>query len=730
MKKILLPLLLCSAMCISSTAADNLLSNGDFESATSNGMFGYQWDSWQCKAITTVETSDVLEGRQALRFTEANTAGNITQEVTTMSDEADGQVFELTFHYKLLSYTAERPVWLNCVWEHPKDGVLNHDEEVLTQTLSTESGWQTITVTTSKPVGATKLVVSMAYARKTLLLLDDWRLERTEATEPWLTVVPTTLPKVTANVGETKQVADITIRQGHLTQPVSVYLAGAGSAMFSLDKQQAAAAEEVVKLTYHPTAAGQHRAMLIIESSEVPTLNQTLSVSGSASDPTLKPEITITPTTLGEFKCSAGETMTATITVNAVNCTNNVEISLLNNQDPGAFTINNTLMPKNVQDGRSVITFHPLKAGEYTATVYYQTEGGTAKRIALKGTATAGEEEPDDFDTEFVFDNKNPQRVLIERFDNMGHNEQLRLTNWQNVVVTGKRPWQGIDNLNGEQMDCAKATAFVSGQTDDSEWGIWLVTPALDYKNAVNQVFTFRVRGDYLFDDMTTALELYYIDATNPTDVHMEKIDAGIPATADEKGKWVDIHVNLTGLENIADVFYMAFRYVGPSGINGAVTYYVDDVTWGNPDLPIITCDHSQIVFQTKPGVAGGVGFNITGQNLTEPIKIALGGSNPNSFVLASATTTQPATTIELPAEGGKAAIALLQDAEGVYEAYLAMSSKGAATIYVPVSCLVKNTTALDQTETDDIPMKRIVNGHIVIQKGETLYDVLGNKMI
>lgn len=728
MKKTLLSILLCSAMCLPATAADNLLDNGGFEAAKTNALYGYDWDSWQCKAITTIETSDILEGEHAMRFTEANTASNITQEVS-MANEADGQIFELTFHYKLLSCTAEKPVWLNCVWEHPRDGVLNHDEDVLTQTLGKGEGWQTVTVKTSKPVGATKLVVSMAYAQKTLLLLDDWRLERTESTEPWLTVSPATLPKADAKVGETKTVGNITIRQGHLTSPVSVYLTGAGSAMFSLDKQQVTAAEETVKLTYTPTAAGQHKAMLIIESSEVPTLNQTLSVSGSASDPTLKPEITITPTTLEEFRCTAGETVTKTVLVNAINCIGNVEISLLNNQTPGAFTINNSLMPKNVQDGKSVITFHPLAEGEYSATVYYQTEGGTAQRITLRGVATSREEKPDDFNTEFVFDNKNPQRVLIERFDNAGHNEQLQLANWQNVVVAGRNPWQSIDKLNDEKMNCAKASAYVSGQTDDTEWEMWLVTPALDYKNAVNQVFTFRVRGDYLFDGMTTALELYYIDATDPANVYKEKIAAGIPSTADEKGKWVDIHVNLTESDNIADVFYMAFRYVGPSGVNGAVTYYVDDITWGNPNLPVITCDHPQVVFQTKPGVAGGVEFKVQGKNLTEPIKITLGGSNPNSFAMATATTTNPSTTIELPTEGGVAAIALLQDTEGVYEAYMTMSSKGAATIRIPVSCLVKNTTALDQTKDEDMPTKRIVNGRIVIQKGETLYDILGNKV-
>lgn len=35
-----------------------------------------------------------------------------------------------------------------------------------------------------------------------------------------------------------------------------------------------------------------------------------------------------------------------------------------------------------------------------------------------------------------------------------------------------------------------------------------LVTPPLDFKNAKNNIFTFRVRGDYLQDNQTDKLEL------------------------------------------------------------------------------------------------------------------------------------------------------------------------------------------------------------------------------
>ena len=48
---------------------------------------------------------------------------------------------------------------------------------------------------------------------------------------------------------------------------------------------------------------------------------------------------------------------------------------------------------------------------------------------------------------------------------------------------------------------------------------------------------------------------------------------------------WVSFEVDLTAYEEtIADVFHMAFRYTGPNGTSGAVTYYIDDVKWGEDE--------------------------------------------------------------------------------------------------------------------------------------------------
>lgn len=587
MKKLFL-LSIC-LLCALLTQAQNLLADGGFEQCSANAIFGLQWHEWTCTARTEAATDDKLEGNQSMRFLEANSTGKVQQEVS-MTTEADGQTFRLTIHYKVLQSTTEQPVSLACVWESSRDGVLAHDEDILTQTLEVSNEWKEVVVTTTKPAGANKLHVGIAYSKKTLLMLDDWSLVRAEtgSTEPYMTVTPASVPQVSANVGESKIATTFTIRQGNLSGPVSVYLNGKNAAMFSIDKQSLSAAEETITLTYKPTAAGSHTANICFDPSKNTELFTMIKITAAASQPGATPEITITPTSLPHFTCAAGETVTDTVHVNAINCTNYVEITLLNQGNQSAFSVNNSLMPANIQNGLSIITFHPLEAGEYSATVWYQTEGGQACRIDLTGTATAaGGGSTETFATEFVFDNQNPHALLVEHFDAVGRNTPLALEDWQNVVKAGNRPWWGIDKINDEDMYCAKATAFVSGQTDNTEWEQWLITPALDYKNAINQVFTFRVRGDYLFDEMTTSLTLYYIDAIDATDVYMQPLEVGIPATADESGDWVEIHVNLMGQETIADVFYMAFRYQGPSGIDGAPTYYVDDVTWGNPDTEV-----------------------------------------------------------------------------------------------------------------------------------------------
>jgi hypothetical protein len=55
---------------------------------------------------------------------------------------------------------------------------------------------------------------------------------------------------------------------------------------------------------------------------------------------------------------------------------------------------------------------------------------------------------------------------------------------------------------------------------------------------------------------------------------------ADVPDNPDLNGAWREFRVNLAG-ENLADVFFMGFRFAATGGNQNSVVYYIDDVTYG-----------------------------------------------------------------------------------------------------------------------------------------------------
>lgn len=747
MTRRLLTFILSTLTAASLFAGENLLVNGDFETAAAGAITGCSWPGWAFTCYndpvtatnaptTAIETTDKVSGAQAIRFSATPKFGKIEQDVDLSSYEV-GQEFILTVHYKIVNSTATYAPRMGCVWTYPMMDYYEHEDKVLRQELlRSSSEWQTLEIHTTKPEGGTILTVGLDFSKGDLFLLDGWSLEvKADSKAPWMEVNYSTEKNVSININDTAKVAEITIKQANCTQPVSVSLVGNAeqTKMFSIDKSSVTDEEETVVVSYCPTAVGKHSATVVVENAEIALYNETFTVHGEAFDTTRVPVITITPTSLPHFTCTEGETVSDTILVSATDCADYVNIVIENTEEIGAFIINNSQMPANVQDGLCIVTFQPMAAGEYSATIRFSTTGGETQTLSVSGTAEEKIVDPEQklpYDTVFTFDNCHPQAVVINRFDTVGHNTELNMEGWQNVVLAGNRGWWGLDKANDEEFYSAKATAYVTGATDDTPWEMWLVTPALDYKNAVNQVFTFRVRGDYLQDEMLTKLELYYIDATDPEDIYQQALEVSIPAKADDAGEWRDIHVNLTGQETIADVFYMAFRFAGPSGANGAATYYVDDITWGNPELPVISTDSVQAYFVAEQGQAGGTVITITGEHLSEGIQAKLVGDNAGSFVLSNSSATSVGTEITLPAEGDKLIIALQQNIEGLYVAYLQLSSRGAATVTIPVACLVtKAEMGIEQSGIHVQPVKQLINGSIRILRGDKTYGILGQEL-
>ena len=171
------------------------------------------------------------------------------------------------------------------------------------------------------------------------------------------------------------------------------------------------------------------------------------------------------------------------------------------------------------------------------------------------------------------------------------------------------------------------------------------------------------------------------------------------------------------------DVFYMAFRYAGPNGGKGVVTYYVDNVSWGRSDLPTITPSEPYLIDSlARPNVTRVVGtLRITGENLTEEINLSVEGNRYTDFSLSAST---------LPATGGEVTVAFLSALEGVHDAYLHLSSKGAADVYVPLAVLYRAAEGNADVQTDDAPCtKELRNGVLIIKRGKKEYTVMGKAL-
>ncbi len=183
----------------------------------------------------------------------------------------------------------------------------------------------------------------------------------------------------------------------------------------------------------------------------------------------------------------------------------------------------------------------------------------------------------------------------------------------------------------------AKVTPYDSKVADGEETPLQtlLVTPALDFKNATSKMFTFRVRGDYLQDGQADKLEFCYIDMLDG-EPYVQPINLTMPCTKDQSGEWNEYHLDLAEYD-LPDVMFMGFRFTGTRGRLNSATYYVDDVTYGRTDIPVIRLSVSQLAFVAEVGKdATSDDVTVATENFAEPVQLTLGGPNKSKFNLST----------------------------------------------------------------------------------------------
>ncbi len=199
---------------------------------------------------------------------------------------------------------------------------------------------------------------------------------------PTITVTETSIPAMTAIVGETDS-ETINVSGTNLTENIAIAITGTNSAMFSVNPTSitqtgGTASNTSVVITYTPTAAGSHTATLELTSAGAATVTRTL--TGTATFTPLSTPVATAATSVGQTSFTANwETVTGATSYQ------------LNVYTQGG-TSTTTVLSENF-DGFSAGTLAAPNSTDISATLdtYTQTTGWTGVKVyQAAGTAKMG----------------------------------------------------------------------------------------------------------------------------------------------------------------------------------------------------------------------------------------------------------------------------------------------------------------------------------------------------
>lgn len=526
------------------------------------------------------------------------------------------------------------------------------------------------------------------------------------STEPTMTVTPTVVYDGSAvAIGSSTTYATYAVEYANLENPIDVYLTGANRNQFEVSAETipAGSGKATITLTYKPQAIGKHTARINFEST-VSTLNTGFAATGIAWDPANPPMIVAHSGGLTPFTCKAGEQQKQTITVTTSDLPDygKAAVKGLSN---GAFIISTATLLKN-GNTQINITFKPLVPGDYEEVIEFSGIKAVTETIRIYGTATENGTTEDREGDRLPLDDSKPLASYMQNFDGVTKNKPLSIEGWKNLAQVGNRAWWGYTWADGNSA--AKVTPYDSKMEESTPCVMTLVSPALDFKNTPNPVLTFKVMGTLMRDGMADQLEVCYIEKDGEG-MYVQPIDGlNIPASPDKNEEWVPYTIDLKGLD-LADVFFIGFRFNSSRGAESTTSYYIDDFSWGQTNVPLIRPNIREGSFKATAGKkATSPDIEIEGIALTSDIKISLYGAHKGFFTLSTTT---------LPAAGGKFNLDFLNTEPGEYAVEVDLNSEGAPLTAVIVG--VQNETATGITDV-------IVD----LSQPVSVYDIQGRALI
>lgn len=445
--------------------------------------------------------------------------------------------------------------------------------------------------------------------------------EQQPAGDPAITITPEKIEQTAGKLGQTVKVATLHVSTKNMTMPTFFELAGKNTDQFALSqtKIEKGSAETDIVITYTPTEVAVHRAYVLVTCPSIEDYDKSIAFSAYAIDEQNPPTITLNPQKLEQFTAKINEKSEQTIEVTTANMPDYTYVKL---KDPGAFLLNNTMLIRNMTNTLKV-TFQPKKAGIYSTSIVFSALGMDDVEVAIEGVATGETPDEPKEGVDLVLSEENARSVLDEKFNNIERNKPLDIEGWTNSALKGTRAWWGFSFLDYDSESpnekVAKVTPYDSKMETGTPAQMMLVTPPLDFKNAASKVFTFKVRGDYLKDNQPDLLELCYVDIADGSLYVQPLAECKMPCTKDESGKWFPYSIDLTG-QQLADVFFMAFRFTSTRGCDNTATYYIDDVTYGLATTAIKTVGTTEKARLTVYNLAGSKVAEKSGASIADAL--------------------------------------------------------------------------------------------------------------
>ncbi|MDR0412354.1 MAG: choice-of-anchor D domain-containing protein [Dysgonamonadaceae bacterium] len=606
-----------------------LVDNSGFEEWGS-GFPGEKPVDWDTQNGITKEPVIKKSGNYAVKITGGSNV-LLGQTLTNPSPAfVRGDVYELIINYHVVASAGNyNDVQLACAWGGGNVDA-SHDEDKLKTDLTSAAGtWATEAIRTSVPKNATSFAIQIKVPANAVVIFDDISFKNTGSKEPYMDITPQSLPEVSTTVNAPVDMQKLTITTGNLPSAVAIAVTGANSSYFTSSATSIPAAQTTTELTitYRPATTGAHTAVLSFDCTGATAINKTVSLKGKAIDPSNPASITADPVSLS-FTTEVGKKDTLEVTVTTANL-DDWPLARIVGEGPGFFTYSGGPV-KNGTNTVKVI-FAPTAEGTFSKRLEIYAAGAVSAFVDLSGTATGSLTEPEKEGDSYPLDLSNPVALLEETFDTGVHNRALSLSGWKNIAEQNYRAWWGY--RFEDNNFAAKVTAFNSINTAPDPYEMWLITPPLDFIQSVSKIFTFRVMGDLILENSDASLELYYMDAEDAEDVYKVKIDGlDIPDSPDFNGEWREYRIDLTGQE-LADVFFMGFRFSALGGTQNSVVYYIDDVTYGKDFTSVAGFAKNNKVWtenqtiQVRSGEKGNaVLYDATGTKLGE-YPIEAGGS-------------------------------------------------------------------------------------------------------